>query len=354
MYPLLEINKSKIRSNIETISNLCKKLDIKLTGVTKGCDALREINDLLIEEGIQSIASSRIYHLKAYKDKTIESMLLRLPMLDEIEDVIQYVDVSLNSEMLALEALNKEAIKHKKLHKVLLMVDLGDLREGCWNEKELLDLALFAESSQGLHLYGLACNLSCYGSVKPTIKNMNKLVEAAEAVEKHIQRKLEIISGGATSTIPLLVNNQLPKRINHLRVGESILLGRDLSEFYECVLPLENDTFVLKAQLIELKEKPSYPIGEKVVDAFGNSPLYKDHGIQKRGILAIGKQDFGSHDKLIPRDNNVKLIGSSSDHLIVDLTLTDYQLGDIVSFEMYYQSMLYLCLSNDITKSFVL
>ena len=56
------------------------------------------------------------------------------------------------------------------------------------------------------------------------------------------------------------------------------------------------DCFVLNAELIEVKTKPSYPIGLMGMDSFGNTPEIIDQGLMRRGILAIGKQDVALDD----------------------------------------------------------
>ena len=127
--------------------------------------------------------------------------------------------------------------------------------------------------------------------------------------------------------------------IYNLRVGEGILLNRDLPDLWTVsVLNLHQQTFILKAQVIEIKDKPSYPIGESCIDAFGHLPVYTDRGIRKRAILAVGRQDFGMHDKLIPLLDGVEIIGSSSDHLIIDTENCKEKInvGDILEFDIYY------------------
>jgi len=353
MYPRLEINKNKLKKNLNILTDFLVKEDIAMTAVIKGCASMNEVAELYIEAGCKSLGSSRISHLKRIKSfSCVDTMLLRIPMLSEVDDVIHYADVSLNSEYETILALNKVAKKYNKTHDVILMLDLGDLREGYYDEEEMIEVAFQIENLEHINLKGIGCNLSCYGSIRPTQENMLKLIEVTERIECKIDRKIEIVSGGATSTIPLISEGKLPNRINHLRVGESVLLGRELEEFYGCKLQLEKDGFVLMAELVEIKEKPSYPIGEMMYDAFGNKPEYIDYGYQKRGILAIGKQDIGSHEKLIPKDDKIIVIGSSSDHLIVGLSETDYVLGDIIEFELYYQPMLYAALSEDVIKVF--
>jgi len=59
-------------------------------------------------------------------------MLLRLPALSGVDEVVESVDVSLNSELTVLAALSRAAVSRGRVHDVMLMVDLGDLREGIW------------------------------------------------------------------------------------------------------------------------------------------------------------------------------------------------------------------------------
>ena len=182
------------------------------------------------------------------------------------------------------------------------------------------------------------------------------LCSIAEEIETKIGRKLDVISGGATSSIPLIIDGIVPKRINNVRIGEGIVLARDLQDFWGYNMDYMNrDAFILKAQVIEIKDKPTYPIGEIFMDAFGLAPEYEDKGVRKRALLAVGKQDFGSHDKLIPRKEGIKIVGSSSDHLIIDIEdcKDEIKIGSILEFEMYYQAMLYLSECPSITKVFL-
>jgi len=283
-------------------------------------------------------------------------MLVRLPMYCELEDLVKYVDISLNSELSTIELIDSLCKKNNKSHGVILMLDLGDLREGFIDSNELVNAAVFVEKNlEHIELKGIGTNLGCYGAIKPTVENLSKLVAVANEIEKRIGRKLEIISGGSTSSIPLLLEGKLPKGINNLRVGEGILLNRDLPDLWKVsVLNLHQQTFILKAQVIEIKDKPSYPIGESFIDAFGHIPVYTDRGIRKRAILAVGRQDFGMHDKLIPLLDGVEVIGSSSDHLIIDVENCKEKInvGDVLEFDIYYAPMLYLTASCNVKKTY--
>ncbi|MBN2260575.1 MAG: alanine/ornithine racemase family PLP-dependent enzyme [Clostridiales bacterium] len=356
IYPQLEIKITQIENNISEIVKLCKINEIEVTGVIKGYNGIPEISKTFTKNGCKNIGSSRIEQLKAMKeiDTSIETMMIRIPMYSELESIVKYADISLNSEMKVIEGINDFCKKYNKTHSVILMFDVGDIREGYFKDMEIVKAAKHIEESlKYIKLLGVGTNVGCYGSIRPTPKNMERLIEVAELVEDAIGRKLEIISGGATSSLTLVQENLMPKRINHLRIGEAIILNRDLEEFWGCKFNnMYNNNFVLTAEIIELKEKPSYPVGEIFIDAFGNITEYEDIGNRKKAILGIGRQDFGDHTKLIPIDENIKIIGSSSDHLIVDVTdvQNDIQIGDTLSFDLYYSAMLFASSSQYVAK----
>lgn len=358
-YPALEINLDKIYANTKYIVNLCKDLDISIAGVVKGVNAQSEVVEKMVDGGCEYIASSRINQLIQLKANGMnkDTMLIRMPMMGEIEKLVGNVDISLNSELETIIKINQECKKQNKQHKVVLMFDLGDLREGIFDEKEFIETAIYIENNlKNIKLYGVGTNLSCYGSIKPSYENLEKLCNVAIEIEKNIKRELDIVSGGATTTLPLILDNKIPKKINNLRVGEAILVGRDLEDYWGYdIKEIHKDTITLKAEIIEIKEKPSYPIGEMFIDAFGNKPQYEDRGIRKRAILGIGKQDFVFHDTLIPLDEGVEIVGSSSDHLIIDIqnSAQEFKIGDIINFGVFYPSMLYLTSSTYVDKYYI-
>lgn len=355
-YPLLEINVSYIEKNSHIITTSCQKHNIRVCGIVKGANADPKVANALIRGGCQEIGDARLHHLRDLKEQGIHVPLLltRIPMLSEIDDLVAHADISLNSELSVIKAIDLAARNQNRHHKVIIMCDLGDLREGFFYSAEVLEAALYIENHMThVELLGIGTNLGCYGSVEPSVDNLNQLVTIAERIEEEIGRKLKVISGGATSSLPLVFNGTIPERINHLRIGEGILLAKDLEAYWGLDLShMHQDTFLLKTQLIEVKTKPTHPIGRLFVDAFGQRPQYEDRGIRKRGIVAVGKQDFVYHDKLIPTDPKIRIVGSSSDHLIIDLEdTTTYQVGDIVSFTMFYGPMLYLTGSQSVYKT---
>ena len=178
----------------------------------------------------------------------------------------------------------------------------------------------------------------------------------AEKIEDKIGRKLDIISGGATTSLPRIFEKNMPKRINNLRVGEGILLAKDLKDLWGYDMSdMYQDVFKLRCEVIEVKNKPTHPVGEIFVDAFGNKPTYEDRGIRKRALLAIGKVDYAFIDELILNEEGAFVVGASSDHTIIDVedAKRDIKLGDILEFDLCYATIVYITNSPNIKKVFI-
>ena len=305
------------------------------------------------------IASSRLEQLEDAIDAGITKpmVMIRIPMLSEVEDVIRITDMSLNSELEVIKALNEEARRQGKLHKIILMAEMGDLREGYWDREELLNVAEYIENKLiNIQLVGIGTNVGCYGSILPTVDKLEELVELAEKVEERLGRQLEYIAGGATSSLMRIWDGNIPERVNLLRIGEGILLARDLDVFYGYDMSqMYQDVFRLKAEVIEVKDKPTYPIGSIAVDAFGHTPEYVDRGIRRRALLAVGKVDYGNPEDLIPMEKGIEILGASSDHTIVDVqdAERDFKVGDIMTFDICYATIVYLTNCRNVHIAFV-
>lgn len=350
MYPKLSISLKGIENNAAIIHKLCKQEGIEITGVLKSSNSYKEsylpIAEAMKKGGIKHFGDSRMGTMIRLREMGFEGplMLIRIPMLSELENLVRYGDCSLHSEAVTLRALSREALKQKKTHGVLLMVDLGDLREGIEDEKELMETARLCEDLPGLDFLGIGTNLGCYGAIVPDEINLGRLVELAEKIEEMIGRRLALISGGATSTLPLIVSGKCPPRINHLRLGEGILVARDLEEIWDLKIPgIRMDNYMIRAQVVEVKEKPSHPIGRIFVDAFGNKPTYEDRGRIIRCLIALGKRDIGDFDAVTPLDEGMIFLGGSSDHGILDVTGAKRQIkvGDLLDFTLYYKGMMH-------------
>lgn len=358
-YPLLEINLEHLVSNVSSVTSRCKKLGIEVTGVFKGASGNVKVAEAFLIGGCKSIASSRINELAKVKEAGLKGklVLIRIPMIDEAYDVVNICDGSLQSDLKVIEAFNIEAKKLNKVHNVILMADMGDLREGYWDKDEMVEDAYFIEKNlDNIHLMGVGMNVGCYGSILPTKENLSELVNISKRIEEKIGRKLEIISGGASSSYMRVMDLDVPEGINHLRIGEEILLGRDLDIFYNHKDPnVYQDVFTLKAEVIEVKRKPTHPKGVIAVDAFGNKQSYVDRGMRDRALLALGKADYAYLEDLIIEEEGIEIIGASSDHTIIDIeeAKRDIKVGDIITIKPCYSTLLFLTHSENVKYKYI-
>ena len=353
-YPQLEFDLALLRSNADAVISRCRGMGIRVCGVIKGVDGLPEAARVLHAAGAEELGTSRLEQVAKCRAAGVPGpwLLIRIPGLTELPDVVALCETSLQSEWPTLLALEEECLRQNKTHRVIVMTDLGDLREGFWDKKELVDVCERVERDlPHVQLAGIGVNLTCYGSTKPTPEKMNELVGLARQVEQRIGRKLEIVSGGATSSFTLVHWGTMPAGVNHLRIGEAILLGKDLQVDWGIrdMDYLRMDALTLRAEVVEVKDKPTYPIGEFAIDAFGRKPVYEDRGIRRRAILALGRADVGELESLIPREPGLTVIGGSSDHCIVDVEDCPrrLQVGDIVEFSLCYSHMLYATARSD-------
>ena len=353
-YPQLEFDLALLRSNADAVISRCRGMGIRVCGVIKGVDGMPEAARVLRAAGAAELGTSRLEQVAKCRAAGVPGpwLLIRIPGLTELPDVVSLCETSLQSEWPTLLALEEECLRQNKTHRVIVMTDLGDLREGFWDKKELVDVCERVERElPHVHLAGIGVNLTCYGSTKPTPEKMNELVGLARQVEQRIGRKLEIVSGGATSSFTLVHWGTMPAGVNHLRIGEAILLGKDLQVDWGIrdMDYLRMDALTLRAEVVEVKDKPTYPIGEFAIDAFGRKPVYEDRGIRRRAILALGRADVGELESLIPREPGMTVIGGSSDHCIVDVEDCPrrLQVGDIVEFSLCYSHMLYATARSD-------
>ena len=353
-YPQLEFDLALLRSNADAVISRCRGMGIRVCGVVKGVDGMPEAARVLRAAGAEELGTSRLEQVAKCRAAGVPGpwLLIRIPGLTELPDVVALCETSLQSEWPTLLALEEECLRQNKTHRVIVMTDLGDLREGFWDKDELVDVCERVERElPHVHLAGIGVNLTCYGSTKPTPEKMNELVGLARRVEQRIGRKLEIVSGGATSSFTLVHWGTMPAGVNHLRIGEAILLGKDLQVDWGIrdMDYLRMDALTLRAEVVEVKDKPTYPIGEFAIDAFGRKPVYEDRGIRRRAILALGRADVGELESLIPREPGLTVIGGSSDHCIVDVEDCPrrLQVGDIVEFSLCYSHMLYATARSD-------
>ena len=349
--PYVTIDLDKIEHNARAIVELCRTHGLSVVGVTKCACGHPDIAKAMVRGGVAGIGESQLENIHRIKAAAIDSpcMLLRLPSPSEADEVVEWADVSLNSELATLAALSRAAHHHGRIHDVIIMVDLGDLREGLWPDK-LISFMDEAMRLPGIRIAGIGTNLACFGGVIPSEENMLRLARLADCVEQTFGFKLRWISGANSSGLDLIASGRMPPRINQARIGEAILLGRETTHRRPWPGAFQ-DAFALHAEILELKRKPSAPIGERTEDAFGHLSSFENHGTIERALVNIGREEV-SIEGIRPHDTRLKILGASSSYLVLDMSRAAgaFKVGDELTFSLNYSALLTAMTSEYVEK----
>ena len=336
--PRLEIDLRKIRHNARTLVEFLKGRGISVTGVTKATLGSPTIANEFLAAGVRVIGDSRIENLESMRRAGIRApmTLIRSPMLSQARSVVAHADMSLNTELDVISELSLAARKAGRQHGVLLMVELGDLREGIM-PAELSDTVRHVLRLRNITLRGIGTNLACRSGVAPDDRNMCELSELATSLERAFGVPVPTVSGGNSANLRWVLSGADTGRVNDLRLGESILLGREPLR-REAIEGLHSDAITLVTEVIESRIKPSQPWGELAQTALGGTHPIAEHGDILQLILAIGHQDTDICGLRPPP--GVRVLGHSSDHLVVESDLGHLTVGAEVRFQLNYGALL--------------
>ncbi len=341
---VLTLNLQALLHNIRTIDKWVDAHGASWTLVTKVLCGHEDTLAALRAMGISSMADSRLGNLEAIDalPGDSETWYLRLPHLPAIREIVRLTDVSLNSEEETIRALSKEAERQNKLHRVIIMIELGDLREGVLPGS----LVPFYENIFELphiEVLGVGSNLGCLTGAVPSIDQFSQLSLYHELLELKFGRKLSMISGGTSASLPLLRDGLLPKTVNHFRIGESAFLGTDLVNG-DSLAGLRDDAMTLDVEIVEMREKSLHPQGDSVPDMmpfeeFGSAE-YAPGERGYRAVVTVGQLDTDV-SRLKPLNPNYKLVGASSDLTVVNVgdNPANLSVGDTITFRPSYGAL---------------
>ncbi len=334
----ITINLTKLKYNICHTLDLCKAKSLNLAPVVKSICASQPIIDCFNQTNVSIIADSRLDNF-ARMDTSKSKFLIRPSVAAEAEDVVSLCDISLQCDLRSIMALDQAAKSKNTTHDIILLVDLGDLRDGIFfsDESTLLSCGAFIHSSANLNLVGIATNYNCFLGYLPDEDNMQELIKIHSLLKPFYDTEAPIVSGGNSSSASILLSKEqdFPSEFNQLRMGEAIMLGRDPAD-NTFITGFETDVFTLHVPLIEVYEKKT-PSQE----------------IMRRGVLNIGKQDL-QLDHIIPRDSRIKVLGGCSDECVVDLTQApDIKSGDELLFDLEYGALMTAFAGSFINKKYI-
>lgn len=91
-----------------------------------------EVAQAMIRGGVEWIGESRLDNIDRLRKSNIKVpfLLMRTPHISEIDRVVGMSDISLNSEYEVIKRLSESSNKVGRRHKIIIMVDTVDLKEG--------------------------------------------------------------------------------------------------------------------------------------------------------------------------------------------------------------------------------
>lgn len=348
--PRLEVDAGKISTNARLLGKQLGDRGMAVTGVTKATLGCPEIAAILLDAGLSGIGDSRIENIermRAVLGGGPTLTLIRSPMLSQVDRVVRSADISFNTELAIITQLSAAAQRAGRTHGIVLMVELGDLREGIMPD-DLERIVRPILTLPNIELKGIGTNLACLSGTTPDAVNMAALSALVGAIEETFSLTLAIVSGGNSANIDWAFKVEDHGRINDLRLGEAILFGREALN-RNPIAGLHNDAFRLVAEIIEAKRKPTQPWGHIAQNAFGEIGKVADRGEISQAILALGRQDCDPAGLVPPA--GMTILAASSDHLILDTGGSMPMIGDELAFGIDYTTLLRAMTSPFVEKA---
>ena len=341
--PRIVVDLKKIRSNTQTLVRRLNARGIRVTGVSKSFCGHPAVAQAMLDGGVVGLAEARVSNADRLRKAgmTCPITLVRTPMLSEVDQIVRTCEASYNTEIAVVEALSAAAIQQGVTHGVILMVEMGDMREGILPEN-LPEIAEQVVQMKGVALKGIGANFACLNGVAPSAAKMALLSSLADEIEKTCGPVIQTVSGGNSANLPWALAEHSIGRVNDLRLGEAILLGVDPITGGQ-IGGLFKDAFTLVAEVIETDAQPAPRHSQPELPKIR---IVSNRNDVARLILAIGHQDTDVAGLSMPEGG--ALIGATSDHLVVVTDCATLKLGSEVVFQLNYKALMRAMAAPDV------
>src|SRR5690606_19218789 len=101
------------------------------------------------------------------------TIYIKPPAKANIARIVESADISFNTEFETIKLLSLAAKEINKTHKIVVIVELGELREGVMRE-QFVDFYSKVFTLPNIEVVGIGANLTCMYGVLP---NQDKLIQ---------------------------------------------------------------------------------------------------------------------------------------------------------------------------------
>jgi ornithine racemase len=337
--PRIDIDLDRIGQNTHEVVRRAATRGVSVTAITKALRGLPALGRVFLAAGATALGDSRVENIERLRADGIDApiVLIRSALASEVDRVVVVADTSCATEVAVVGLFSAAAVRADRLHGIIVMVESGDLREGIM-PVDLPDTIARCLEFPNIEIRGIGTNLACRNGVVPDDRNMGELSDLATSIEAEFDLTLGVVSGGNSSSLEWLRTTEQLGRIDNLRLGEALLLGRD--PLYSTPIEgLHHDAATIFAEVIESKHKPRRAWGERAQSTFAPpadaTVPDEEHGWHS--LLALGHQDTDPLDLTAPA--GLRITGASSDHLVV-ASEQKLALGSEVAFRPGYSALM--------------
>ncbi len=181
---VLTLNREKLRSNFEFLKSLFAQREVSWGVVSKLLCGNKLFLQELLNLGIREVHDSRISNLAMVKrlKKDVQTVYIKPVASKNVSKMVEFADVSLNSELETIRMISEEATRQSKKHQIIIMVETGDLREGVMGE-HLVDFYEQVFELPNIEVIGLGTNLNCLNGVMPSTDKLIQLALYKQIIE---------------------------------------------------------------------------------------------------------------------------------------------------------------------------
>ncbi len=349
--PRIEVDLAKIRHNTRYLVDRLTSRGISVTAVTKAVCGHPGIAQAMLGGGAVELGESRLRNVERLRQAGITApiALIRTPMASQADQVVLCCDTSYNTEIEVIARLGAAARRNGSVHNIVLMVEMGDMRDGILPEN-LQGVAAQVRAMPGVALTGIGANYACLGGAVPDAAGMAGFSALARKTAAACGPCMDTVSGGNSANLPWALGPGPKGIINNLRLGEAILLGVEPVSGQQ-IDGLHTDAFTLIAEVIEAKVKTAptaISLAKPGPPAMRPAP---DQVQPVRSIIAIGKQDTDISGLALPE--GITGLGATSDHMVVQATAARLHVGGEVKFLMNYSALMRAMAAPDIAAVMV-